>query len=383
MATINEIFQRFGAEYLKAYPRTSVREKKVIKDIAECRTPALGGRIEECDYCGRKIVYYNSCRNRHCPQCQFLKKEAWIQEKQNELLPFQYFHGVFTLPDKLSGIVYRNRRMMFTLLFQTVRDTLLSVCMDEKYLGARIGFFAILHTWGQKLNLHPHLHCVIPGGGYSDRKNKWITCPKNYLLPIEVLKKRFRSLFLRRLKGMFQSLYLQRTGYEQKYKFQRLIDELFETEWVCYLKESFKNNDSVIKYLGKYTHRIAISNHRIVKLENRMVTFSYKDYNDDNKLKTKTIDVLKFIRLFLLHVVPYRFVRIRYYGLLAHRNKQAVIESCRDYFTIIAAETEPKDWIMLYAEITGKDLSVCPDCKVGKLIIKESFGRAPPDRLVG
>lgn len=377
MVTINEIFRRFGAEYLRTHSNTSVREKRVLKDIAECRTPALGGRIEECDQCGHQIEYYNSCRNRHCPQCQFLKKEEWIAEKKNELLPFQYFHGVFTLPDKLNSIVYRNRRMMFDLLFHTVRDTLLSVCGQKKYLGAQIGFFAILHTWGQQLNLHPHLHCVIPGGGFSQEKNKWITCPKDYLLPIDVLKMRFRSLFLRRLKAMYTSLYLKNTEYEHRYQFQKLIDKLFNTKWVCYLKESFKDNSMVIKYLGKYTHRIAISNHRILKLENRMVTFSYKDYRD-NKQKTKTVEVLRFIRLFLLHVVPYRFVRIRYYGLLAHRNKKAALESCREYFGVVAAEPTEQSWMELYCELTGKDLSLCPECKSGRMIIKETFGRAPP-----
>jgi hypothetical protein len=377
MATINEIFRRFGHEYLKTHPQTSVRERKVLKDIADCRTPELGGRIEECDHCGYKLVYYNSCRNRHCPQCQFLKKEEWIREKQNELLPFQYFHGVFTLPDKLGKIIYRNRRIMFNLLFTTARDTLLSVCKEKKYLGAQIGFFAILHTWGQQLNLHPHLHCVIPGGGFSQAKNKWITCHKNYLLPVEVLKRRFRSLFLKRLKTLYPSLYLQNTGYESRYRFQCLIDGLFNTEWVCYLKESFKNNSSVIKYLGKYTHRIAISNHRILKLENRMVTFSYKDYKDD-KQKIKTVDVFRFIRMFLLHVVPYRFVRIRYYGLLANRNKQACLDSCREYFGIVIADSTEKSWMELYCELTGEDLSICPKCKVGRLVVRKTYSRAPP-----
>lgn len=380
MVTINEIFRRFGAEYLRTHPNTSVREKRVIKDIAECRTPALGGRTEECDQCAHQIVYYNSCRNRHCPQCQFINKEEWIRAKQNDLLPFQYFHGVFTLPDKLGKIVYRNRRMIFDLLFKTVRDTLLSVCGEKKYLGAHIGFFAILHTWGQQLNLHPHLHCVIPGGGFSQVKNKWITCYENYLLPIEVLKRRFRSLFLQRLKAMYQDLFLNGTGYEGRYRFQKLIDELFNTEWVCYLKESFKDNETVIKYLGRYTHRIAISNHRIVKLENRMVTFSYKDYRDD-KQKTKTVEVLRFIHLFLLHVVPYRFVRIRYYGLLAHRNKQATLESCREYFGAVAAEPTQQSWTELYFELTGKDLSLCPECKSGRMIIKQTFGRGPPVKI--
>ena len=377
MITINEIFIKYASEYLAKYPNTSIRERKVIDSISQCRTAALGGYVEKCDSCGYIKTIYNSCRDRHCPQCQFIKKEQWILSRQNELLPFQYFHAVFTLPHELNPLVYHNRKLIFNLLFQTVKETLTSICEDKKYLGLKIGFFAILHTWGQKLNYHPHLHCVIPGGGLSVIKNEWKKCSKNYLLPIEVMKKRFRSLFLTRLKSVYTDLYRKGTIYESKYKFQKLIDKLFDKDWVCYLKESFKDHRSVIKYLGKYTHRIAMSNHRVLKLENRKVIFRYKDYKD-GKSKTKSLDVLKFIRKFLLHVVPYRFIRIRYYGLLANRNKKASVKECRDYFNFIVEEIDEADWKDIYLQLTGEDLGICPECKEGKMHFYDSFGRPPP-----
>ena len=237
--TVNDIFKVYGKEYDKKYPYLSVHEKKIIRAIELCRTEELGGRIEECDNCGYTVTLYNSCRNRHCPQCQFMKKEEWILKRKEEVFPFEYFHVVFTLPDELNTIVFHNKRILYTLLFNTVKETLLSVADEKKYLGAKIGFFSILHTWGQKLNLHPHLHCVIPGGGYSDFKKKWIKCRKNYLLPVKVLKRRFRSLFLKGLKNLYKSnrLFLSRIKYSNGVIFQSLVDELFKKEWVVYIKE--------------------------------------------------------------------------------------------------------------------------------------------------
>jgi len=380
MKTINDIFREFGKEYIKNRKLT-VRAHKVIHDIQVCRTKALGGRTDRCDNCGHITIYYNSCRNRHCPQCQFMKKEEWILAKERDVFPFQYFHAVFTLPDILNPFIIRNKKILYNLLFQTVKKTLLSVSREEKYFGAKIGFFSILHTWGQKLNLHPHIHCVIPGGGYSEKKKNWIRCSKDYLLPIKVLKRRFRSLFLTSLKKMYEELYLSGTIYEKRCNFQKLINKLFSCEWVCYIKESFKSNKSVIRYLAKYTHRIAISNHRIIAVRDRTVTFAYKDYADNNKKKELTIDVLKFMNRFLLHVVPYRFVRIRYYGLLAHRNKKKELESCREYYSVEPDTPSSKknmSWQDIYLEITGIDISVCPVCKKGQMILVEYFGRPPP-----
>ena len=227
--------------------------------------------------------------------------------KKEEIFPFQYFHVVFTLPDKLDSIVLRNKKKIYKLLFDKVKETLLSVSEEKKYFGAKIGFFSILHTWGQKLNLHPHLHCVVPGGGYSEKEKKWIKSPKNYLFPVEVLKKRFRSLFLVELKAMFKrgDLYLIGTDYSDPGQFFKLIDNLFEINWVVYLKESFQNSDSVIEYLARYTHRIAISNHRIIKVENDRVFFYYKDYKENNEKKIMSLPVMDFIKRFMWHIVPF------------------------------------------------------------------------------
>lgn len=314
--TINQIFADNAKRYLEKYPKTTIHERKVIRAISICRTAEMGVRYYQCDYCKHQELQYNSCRNRHCPQCQNMKKEQWIQDRKSEVLPFTYFHIVFTLPNELNPIVIRNKKTIFKLLFDIAKETLLSVASEEKYFGADIGFFAILHTWGQKLNLHPHLHCVVPGGGYSQSQGKWIQAPNNFLVPIAVLKKRFRSLFLTGLKQLKANefLILENTKFENSADFQNLIDDLFAKEWVVYLKEAFQNSGTVIEYLARYTHKIAITSHRIISYENDKVRFKYRDYQDGNKSKVAEIDVLKFMRLFLLHVVPKRFVRIRYYG---------------------------------------------------------------------
>jgi hypothetical protein len=367
--TVNSILTEYAQEFLARY-KTSDYTKKIIRAIIDCRTEALGGHIQKCDHCGEELTLYNSCRNRHCPQCQFMKKEKWIEDKKNEVLPYQYFHAVFTLPDLLNPIIYRNKRVTYKLLFDKIKETLLSVSEEEKYFGARIGFFAILHTWGQKLNLHPHIHCVIPGGGYSEKKCKWKSCPPDYLFPIKVLSKRFRSLFLCGLKELYKNnhLYLKNSKYKDKKEFQKLIDHLFNIEWIVYLKESFNNPESVIKYLSSYTHRIALSNHRILGVKDRVVTFSYKDYSDNNKKKIMKIDVMEFISRFLLHIIPYRFVRIRYYGLLSLRNKKKSLEDCYAYYEIDYEKKEKRTWQEIYKDITGNEIDKCPKCKIGKMI---------------
>ena len=369
--TVNSIFRDHADEFLDTY-KVSYHTLKVIRAITNCRTEVLGGHVRQCDSCGEKIIQYNSCRNRHCPQCQFMKKEQWIINRQNDVLPFQYFHVVFTIPDKLNPIVIRNKKHIYTLLLNAVKETLLSVSEDEKYFGAKIGFFSILHTWGQKLNLHPHIHCVVPGGGFSDKTNSWKRSPQNYLVPIKVLQKRFRSLFLIGLKNLYQSdvLFLDGSVYENEQKFQQMIDELFDTEWIVYAKESFKSSDSVISYLSKYTHRIAISNHRILSFEDGIVTFSYKDYKDGKK-KKMSVPVLKFMKLFLIHIVPKRFVRIRYYGILSNSTKTKQVQLCREYFSVKQKEKNTQSWQQIFSKVTGKDIDVCPHCGQGNLITIE------------
>jgi hypothetical protein len=373
-STVNSIFREYAAEYINKY-KPGDYEIKIIRAIIDCRTEALGGHIQKCDQCGDKITLYNSCRNRHCPQCQFMKKEQWILDRKEEVLPYQYFHVVFTLPDKLNPIVYRNKKIIYKLLFDKTKETLISVSRDEKYFGAKIGFFSILHTWGQKLNLHPHVHCVVPGGGYREDKDKWVRAPAGYLIPYEVLKQRFRSIFLVGLKQLHKEgrLYLWNTEYTDKKIFQQLIDELFKTEWIVYIKESFNNSDSVIEYLAKYTHRIAISNHRIISLENGVVTFSYKDYADGNKKKRMSLSVMQFMRCFLLHVVPYKFVRIRYYGILSNSIKRRQLEKCREYYRIRGSVKIKKEWFEIYRIVTGIDIFECKKCHKGRMIMYETI----------
>jgi hypothetical protein len=384
-ATVNEIFRQYGEVYRNSHPSMPLINRKVMRSIELCRTEYLGGRIESCDSCGHTVTLYNSCRNRHCPQCQNMKKEKWVLERNEDVLPFTYFHVVFTIPDELNAVALRNKRIFYNLMFRICRETLLSVCAQEKYFGADIGFFAILHTWGQKLNLHPHLHCVVPGGGFSPKKKKWIRAPNNFLVPVQVLKKRFRSLFLTELKRLQKenALYLAGTKYENPIAFQQLIDFLFASEWVVYLKESFQNNRSVIEYLSRYTHKIAISNHRIESMDNGFVSFKYRDYKDGNKQKTARMDAQSFIHRFMLHVTPFRFVRIRYFGILSHRNKGKAIAACRDFYGItLTAKAVSFDWRELFLEKTGRDCSLCPVCKTGKLstitFIPSKPYRAPP-----
>jgi len=316
-----------------------------------------------------------------------MKKEKWIASKKNEIFPFQYFHVVFTLPDKLNPIVFRNKKLLYDNLFNKVKETLLSISDEKKYFGAKIGFFSILHTWGQKLDMHPHLHCVVPGGGYSEEEGRWKSCRENYLLPVAVVKKRFRSLFLLELKAMYKrgELFLSGSEYQKSDAFYRLIDELFSMDWVVYIKESFSNSDSVIEYLGRYTHRIAISNYRILKVENDKVSFTYKDYRENNAKKTLTLSALDFIKRFMTHVLPSHYVRIRYYGIMSNRNKKSCLEECYEYFEIERKIAElSDDWDDIYLEVTGIDIHTCPECGEGQMIIIGGIGknqyRPPPEK---
>lgn len=380
--TLNSIFTEYADKYLQKY-NVSDYEKKIINNIIECRTIAMGGRVEECDNCGHKITLYNSCRNRHCPLCQFMKKEKWIMDKQNEVLPYQYFHAVFTIPDELNPIVIRNKKVFYMLLFDKVKETLNNVAVNKKYFGAKIGWFAILHTWGQKLNLHPHIHCVIPGGGYREDKKKWKEAKENYLLPVNVIKPKFKYCFLTGLKDLYKKgeLELYKSGLEDKKKFQQLIDNLFKKEWVVYLKETFKNSNSVIKYLSRYIHRIAISNYRIKEVIDNRVHFEYRDYKRENRKFIKSMDVLSFMRHFMLHIVPRRFVRIRYYGILSCRNKERSIDSCYEYYEKKRIKIKKElNWKNIYLIVTGKIIDNCPCCNKGKMIIKRTLQseRSPP-----
>jgi len=379
---VADIFRTYGDVYRRIHQsEMPLHQLRVMRAIEICRTSELGGHVEQCDRCGRIRISYNSCRNRHCPKCQFLKKEQWVLEVNRYLLPIQYFHVVFSIPDILNPLVLRNKKVMYDLLFQSSARTLKELSEDPDYLGARIGFISILHTWGQNLIDHPHIHCIVTGGGLSPQGNRWIPCKKNFFLPVKVLSARFRNKFLTNLKKTYSANELKFPGtiehLNEKPHFQQLIDKLFAKEWVVYCKPSFRESKNVVEYLSRYTHRVAIGNHRIIKVENDKVFFRYKDYACNNKMKIMSVDAFEFIRRFLLHVLPDRFVKIRYYGLLAQRNRKELLEECRTLLGVVPEEmnaTEiPSDWHELYLMVTGEDLTRCPFCGKGKMILKEEI----------
>jgi Putative transposase/Transposase zinc-binding domain len=321
------LFRRHGAAYRKAH-KLSLEQLRVMRAVEICRTAALGGHKDQCGQCGHMRISYNSCRNRHCPKCQNGARAKWLADRKAELLPVEYFHVVFTVPQLVAEIALHNPETVYDILFQTASQTLLTIARDRKHLGAEIGFFAVLHTWGQNLLHHPHLHCVVPGGGVSSGGDRWIECKPGFFLPVRVLSRLFRKLFLERLeharaKGGLR-WFGQFEGMKDEFAWRRSIQSLTESEWVVYAKPPFGGPQRVIEYLGRYTHRVAISNQRIVSIANGQVTFRWKDYRHRNHHKSRimTIDSDEFIRRFLMHVLPPGFQRIRHFGFSANCHRQ-------------------------------------------------------------
>jgi hypothetical protein len=301
-------------------------EQRILRAIACCRTAALGGHVQSCDHCQHRRIAYNSCRNRHCPRCQGVACARWMADRAKELLDVEYFHVVFTLPDTFNSLALSNKRIVYNILFDAVAQTLLEVAAHPRHLGARIGFLAILHTWGQNLALHPHLHCIIPGGGLSP-DGRWISCRAGFFLPVRVLSRVFRGKFIDRLKRAWVSGELH--GVENDGALARLIDASVKHDWVVYAKPPFGGPQQVLKYLARYTHRIAISNSRLISVDERTVSFRWKDYAQRHRPRTMTLDGAEFLRRFLMHAVPRGFVRIRHFGLLANRVRSKNLSICR------------------------------------------------------
>jgi len=391
---VADVLRRHGEAYQRRFRSgTSPQQWRVLRALQQCRTAALGGHIAQCDRCGHQVISYNSCRNRHCPKCQSLAKARWLDARRAELLPVPYYHVVFTLPDSLAPLALQNKRVVYSLLFQTVAQTLLTLAADPKHLGATIGFLAVLHTWGQTLLHHPHLHCVVPGGGLSPDRQRWIACRRGFFLPVRVLSRLFRRLFLEALHQAFEQGRLQFHGTIQPLSepkaFARLLQRCRAGEWVVYAKPPFGGPQKVLDYLARYTHRIAISNDRLLHLHDGKVTFRWKDYQHGGRHRTMTLDAVEFIRRFLLHVLPDGFVRIRYFGLFANGHRTANIALCRKLLR--AAETTNTEtlaqlaWPDLLHALTGEDPLACPCCHRGHLIVIESLpphpsfhNRAPP-----
>ncbi|MBF0205419.1 MAG: IS91 family transposase [Oligoflexia bacterium] len=346
---------------------------KVIQDIINCRTSVLGGHVLQCDNCGHVENSYNSCRNRHCPKCQYLKQLKWIMAREEEILPCNYFHVVFTVPCVLNQLILQNKVLIYNLLFKAAAETLKEVAANPNNLGAEIGFFGILHTWGQNLMDHPHIHFIVTGGGLNKEQNEWISCREDYLLPVKILSQVFKGKFLDYLEQAFDNNQLEFWGELEKYKnrnkFKSLLIKTTKTDWVVYTKKPFGGPEQVIKYLGKYTHRIAISNYRLVKIENNKVFFKYKDYSDNNKIKTMSLDILEFMRRFLLHVLPKKFVRIRHFGFLGNRSKKEKLKICK--IILNAKENRVCEGIEnsknILQKIADLNITICPTCKKGTL----------------
>lgn len=368
-----DVVSMFGEEFERQlHPRN--QHKRVLNAIAKCRTAALGGHVDQCDQCGHQRISYNSCRNRHCPKCQGTNRERWILARQDDLLPVSYFHLVFTLPVQLNTFCLQFPETLYNILFQASKETIMQLGLDQKHLGAKMGMISVLHTWGQQLWLHPHVHCIVPGGGVT-QAGYWKMCrgKGKYLFPGKVMSAVFRGKFMERLKTFCRQEKIELTA--------SFINSLYKTDWVVYARQPFLGPKQVIEYLGRYTHRIAISNHRIKGVENGRVTFSYKDYRQGGKQLLMTLDACEFLRRFCLHILPPGFVKIRHYGMLASRAKpQLKMQQMKMGVTIV--KKEKPSWQEITNRMMGFDVEQCPCCKTGKMITILFFeANAPPGQL--
>ncbi|MCE5285445.1 MAG: IS91 family transposase [Pelosinus sp.] len=385
MIELQDIFSKYEQAYKKQY-KISIYQEKAITAIKNCRTSFYGAHIDVCDECGKVEVSYNSCRNRHCPKCQTISKERWLDARKDELLPIKYFHAVFTVPDDLNPLIYQNKRVMYNLIFKTASETVQELSQDKKYIGGQIGITAILHTWGQNLMFHPHIHMIIPAGALTDA-NQWQKSKEKFFIPVKVLSRKFRGKLLHYIKENWTKLKfsgkLDYLNGEQNFK--SLMNTLYEKDWVVYCKKPFKSCGHVIEYLGRYTHRVAISNNRIINLENDMVTFKWRDYKDGSKLKEMTLSAIEFMRRFLLHILPTGFTKIRHYGFLGNRNKNTKLRLCQK---LTGGKMKPLDKKRLSAteiilKISGRDITKCSCCGCTKqqYRLNQMHNNAPPVRL--
>jgi hypothetical protein len=389
MPTVAEVFRRYGDAYrADASAVCSTAQRRVMTAIARCRTAALGGHVERCDQCGHTRVWYNSCRNRHCPTCQSLARAAWIDARTADLLDTEYFHVVFTVPQEIAVIALQNQAVVYGLLFRAAAETLRTIAADARHLGAAVGFFAVLHTWGQTLVHHPHLHCVVPGGGPSLDGTRWIACRPGFFLPVRVLSRLFRRVFLTALEAAFDAGDLQffasLDGLRDRSAFLQHLAPARQVDWVVYAKRPFAGPRQVLDYVGRYTHRVAIANTRLVDIDDGQVRFRYKNYRDDSPApKTMTLGAAEFVRRFLLHVLPAGFHRIRYYGWLGNRHRRDKLTQCRQLLGTSTpappAATVPADYRDRYAALTGRSLRTCPICADGHMCVIEPVARTDGD----
>ena len=367
---VADVLHAHQQEFLQRWGQVvSRQQRKTLRDIGLCRTAALGVHLEQCDHCPYQSFAYDSCRNRHCPKCQSTARDRWLAKHALSLLPVAYSHVVFTLPEQLAPLALRNQPLLYDLLFRAASETLLEIAADPRHLGARIGMLAVLHSWSQNLRHHPHLHCLIPAGGLALDNSRWIACRPGFFLPVRVLSRLFRGKLLAFLKQAYTRKELNfgaaMATLSQPNRFYAMLRELRNREWVVYAKPPFGGPEHVLKYLARYTHRVAISNGRLLDLANGQVRFRWRDSKHNNRSKVMNLDAVEFIRRFLLHVLPSGFVKIRHFGLLANRNRRQALALCRNYLDAHAVEKT--------AILTDRQQQAirrcCPSCKRGTLRI--------------
>lgn len=385
---VADIFREHGPGWrLKNAGHVNLGQLKVMSAIERCRSAALGGHVLRCDDCATVQIAYNSCRNRHCPKCQGSAAKQWLAERQAELLPVEYYHVVFTLPAPISDIAYQNKNVIYDLLFQTTAETLRTLAADPKHLGARIGFTAVLHTWGSAMTHHPHLHCIVPGGGLSPNGEQWIPCKRGFFLPVRVLSRLFRRLFLEQLSAAHRAGRLEFFGQHQPLTdagaFANFLSPLRQIDWVVYAKRPFSGPEAVLAYLSRYTHRVAISNSRLIAHDDQGVTFKWKDYRAKSAQRYKTMRLTndEFIRRFLTHVLPTGFHRIRHFGLFANHLRAQTVQRIRTRLLDDADQAETASEA-LDANDAPHNTYLCPACGAPMIVIetleRANTPRAPP-----
>ena len=364
MIELQNIFRQYWGAFRETHSLSSV-QFKAVNAILTCRTADQGAHVDRCDECGFEKISYNSCRNRHCPKCQTFDKETWIDRQKQNLIDRRYFHVVFTVPAGLRPVFFQNQEVLYGLLFKAASQTLLELCADKKYLGAKPGITTILHTWGQNLSYHPHLHCIVTGGGLTEC-GAWKDSRKKFFLPVKVLSRKFRGKFLWLLKQESLHFYKSLSALNDTDNLSALLKELYNSDWVVYCKPPFGDAQKVVDYLGRYTHRVAISNNRLIGMDNGVVTFRWRDYSDGNKQKTMGIAAEEFIRRFLSHVLPKGFRKIRHFGLFASRDKMKRLALCKfltGTVTIKTVESTPERLMRIF----GENFNLCPFCNSGHL----------------
>jgi len=388
---VADIFRRYGSHYRQTHAASlSQAQRRVMRAIEVCRTAALGGHVEQCDTCGHQRIAFNSCRDRHCPKCQSLARAQWLDERRAELLDTEYYHVVFTVPPEIAAIAYQNKRVVYTILFRATSETLRTIAADPKHLGAEIGFLAVLHTWGQTLLHHPHVHCVVPGGGIAPTGDRWIACRPGFFLPVGVLSRLFRRVFLEQRDHAYTTGQWQfagaRASLHDPQAFGTYLASLRQREWVVYAKKPFGSAQRVLDYLGRYTHRVARANNRLLSMDHDQITFRWKDYRQHDKQKRMTLTPTEFLRRFLLHVLPSGFQRLRHCGFLGNRYRHAKLALCRH---LLAMPPRPPlsparlDYRDRYEQLTGKSLRACPVCAQGQMVRVETLPVCPTTPVPG